>query len=60
MAAERERRAAVVQVQEAPLTPEEEAEAVGDDDVILEEDSRSHTDLLAETLGAQIISEEPN
>jgi DNA polymerase-3 subunit gamma/tau len=26
------------------LTPEEEAEAIGEDDVILEEDSRSHTD----------------
>jgi DNA polymerase-3 subunit gamma/tau len=60
VAAEQSRRAAEVQVQEAPLTPEEEAEAVGDDDIVLEEDSRSHTDLLAETLGAQIISEESN
>jgi DNA polymerase III subunit gamma/tau len=47
-------------VNEAPLTPEEEAEAIGEDDLVLEEDSRSHTDLLSETLGAQIISEEPN
>jgi DNA polymerase-3 subunit gamma/tau len=60
VAAEQSLRAAQVQVQEAPLTPEEEAEAVGDDDLVLEEDSRSHTDLLAETLGAQIISEESN
>ncbi|MEV8377000.1 DNA polymerase III subunit gamma and tau [Kribbella sp. NPDC056861] len=60
VAAEQSLRASQVQVQEAPLTPEEEAEAIGDDDVILAEDSRSHTDLLAETLGAQIISEEPN
>lgn len=60
VAAEQSRRAAQVQVEEAPLTPEEEAEAIGDDDIVLEEDSRSHTDLLAETLGAQIISEEPN
>ncbi|GAA1611835.1 hypothetical protein GCM10009789_77740 [Kribbella sancticallisti] len=60
VAAEQTRRAAQVQVDEAPLTPEEEAEAIGEDDVILEEDSRSHTDLLSETLGAQIISEEPN
>jgi DNA polymerase-3 subunit gamma/tau len=43
-----------------PLTPEEEADAVGEDDVVLEEDSRTHTDLLRETLGAQIITEEPN
>nr|WP_239062987.1 DNA polymerase III subunit gamma and tau [Streptomyces sp. SID13031] len=60
VAAEQSLRAAQVQVDEAPLTPEEEAEAVAEDDVILEEDSRSHTDLLSETLGAQIISEEPN
>ncbi|MEV6411846.1 DNA polymerase III subunit gamma and tau [Kribbella sp. NPDC051718] len=60
VAAEQSRRAAQVQVQEAPLTPEEEAEAVAEDDIVLEEDSRSHTDLLAETLGAQIISEETN
>jgi DNA polymerase-3 subunit gamma/tau len=60
VAAEQSRRAAEVQVREAPLTPEEEAEAVGEDDIVLEEDSRSHTDLLAETLGAQIISEESN
>ena len=45
---------------EVPLTPEEEADAIGEDDVVLEEDSRSHTDLLIETLGAQIITEEPN
>ncbi|GAA1651963.1 hypothetical protein GCM10009744_49790 [Kribbella alba] len=60
VAAEQARRAAVAPVDEAPLTPEEEAEAVGEDDVVLEEDSRSHTDLLRETLGAQIITEEPN
>jgi DNA polymerase-3 subunit gamma/tau len=60
VAAEQAKRAAVAPVTEAPLTPEEEAEAIGEDDVILEEDSRSHTDLLRETLGAQIITEEPN
>jgi DNA polymerase-3 subunit gamma/tau len=60
VAAEQAQRAAQSPVDDAPLTPEEEAEAIGDDDVILEEDSRSHTDLLSETLGAQIISEEPN
>ena len=60
VAAEQAQRAAQRPVDEVPLTPEEEAEAIGDDDVILEEDSRSHTDLLSETLGAQIISEEPN
>jgi DNA polymerase-3 subunit gamma/tau len=60
VAAEQAKRAALTPVTEAPLTPEEEAEAIGEDDVILEEDSRSHTDLLRETLGAQIITEEPN
>ena len=60
VAAEQAKRAAAAPVAEAPLTPEEEAEAIGEDDVILEEDSRSHTDLLRETLGAQIITEEPN
>jgi DNA polymerase-3 subunit gamma/tau len=43
-----------------PLTPEEEAASIGDDDVVLDDDPRSHTDLLRETLGAQIITEEPN
>ncbi|MBB5839726.1 DNA polymerase-3 subunit gamma/tau [Kribbella italica] len=61
VAAEQARKAAAApEVQEAPLTPEEEAMAIGDDDVVLEEDSRSHTDLLRETLGASIITEEPN
>jgi DNA polymerase III subunit gamma/tau len=61
VAAEQARRAAVQPpTSEAPLTPEEEADAVGEDDVILEDDSRSHTELLRETLGAEIITEEPN
>ena len=60
VAAEQASRAARAPVNEAPLTPEEEAEAIGEDDVVLEEDSRSHTDLLRDTLGAQIILEETN
>nr|WP_199237007.1 DNA polymerase III subunit gamma and tau [Kribbella antiqua] len=61
VAAEQARKAAAAPVvPEVPLTPEEEADTIGEDDVILEEDSRSHTDLLRETLGAQIITEEPN
>ncbi|MFK4083784.1 DNA polymerase III subunit gamma and tau [Kribbella sp. NPDC020789] len=44
----------------AALTPEEEADSIGEDDVVLEEDSRSHTDLLRDTLGAEIIMEETN
>jgi DNA polymerase III subunit gamma/tau len=40
-----------------PDDPEEDAFA--DDDAVLDEDSRSHTDLLRETLGAEVISEEP-
>ncbi|MEU4604727.1 DNA polymerase III subunit gamma and tau [Kribbella sp. NPDC023972] len=61
VAAEQARRAAAAPAAPAvPLTPEEEADAIGEDDIVLEEDSRSHTDLLRETLGAQIITEEPN
>jgi DNA polymerase III subunit gamma/tau len=60
VAAEQARRAAAPVAAEAPLSPEEEADAIGEDDMVLEEDSRSHTDLLRETLGAQIITEEPN
>lgn len=61
VAAEQARRAAAASAApEVPLTPEEEADAIGEDDVVLEDDSRSHTDLLRETLGAQIITEEPN
>ncbi|WP_460664703.1 DNA polymerase III subunit gamma and tau [Kribbella swartbergensis] len=61
VAAEQARRAAAAPAApEVPLSPEEEADAIGEDDLVLEEDSRSHTDLLRETLGAQIITEEPN
>jgi DNA polymerase III subunit gamma/tau len=60
VAAEQAQRAVQAPPSEAPSTPEDEADEVGEDDVILEEDSRSHTELLRETLGAQIITEEPN
>ncbi|WP_405063609.1 DNA polymerase III subunit gamma and tau [Kribbella sp. NBC_01505] len=61
VAAEQARRsAAAPAVEAAPLTPEEEADSIGEDDVVLEEDSRSHTDLLRDTLGAEIILEETN
>jgi DNA polymerase-3 subunit gamma/tau len=60
VAAEQARAAAAPAAPVVPLTPEEEADAIGEDDVVLEEDSRTHTDLLRETLGAQIITEEPN
>ena len=61
VAAEQARQAsAAAAAPDVPLTPEEEADAIGEDDMVLEEDSRSHTDLLRETLGAQIITEEPN
>ncbi|GAA1675578.1 hypothetical protein GCM10009745_18390 [Kribbella yunnanensis] len=61
VAAEQARRSAAAPVVEAKaLTPEEEADAIGEDDVVLEEDSRSHTDLLRDTLGAEIILEETN
>jgi len=61
VAAEQARRAAATPAApEVALTPEEEADSIGEDDLVLEDDSRSHTDLLRETLGAQIITEEPN
>ncbi|MFB6719796.1 DNA polymerase III subunit gamma and tau [Kribbella sp. NPDC056345] len=61
VAAEQARRSAAAPVAEVKaLTPEEEADAIGEDDVVLEEDSRSHTDLLRDTLGAEIILEETN
>ncbi|WP_371406540.1 DNA polymerase III subunit gamma and tau [Kribbella sp. NBC_00662] len=61
VAAEQARAAARAPVvPEVPLTPEEEAASIGEDDVVLDDDPRSHTDLLRETLGAQIITEEPN
>ncbi|MET9318327.1 DNA polymerase III subunit gamma and tau [Kribbella sp. NPDC003505] len=61
VAAEQARQAsAAAAAPDVPLTPEEEADSIGEDDMVLEEDSRSHTDLLRETLGAQIITEEPN
>ncbi len=61
MAAEQARRAAAApDAPVVPLTPEEEADAIGEDDVVLEEDSRTQTELLRETLDAQIITEEPN
>ncbi|TDO35853.1 DNA polymerase-3 subunit gamma/tau [Kribbella sp. VKM Ac-2527] len=59
VAAEQAKRVPAHHSQEPPLSPEEEAEAIGDDDLVLEDDSKSHTDLLRETLGAQIITEEP-
>lgn len=60
-AAEQAKRAkAAPVVVEKSLSPEEEADVVGEDDPVLEEDSRSTTDLLREALGAQIIDEQPN
>jgi DNA polymerase-3 subunit gamma/tau len=40
--------------------PVDEADTIGEDDVVLEDDTRSHTDLLRETLGAEVIDEQPN
>nr|WP_238160054.1 DNA polymerase III subunit gamma and tau [Kribbella pratensis] len=61
VAAEQARAAARAPVvPEAPLTPEEEAASIGEDDVVLDDDPRTHTELLRETLGAQMITEEAN
>jgi len=61
VAAERARQAAQASAAaEVRLTPEEEEDSIGEDDVVLADDTRTHTDLLRETLGAQIITEEPN
>ncbi|TWD80979.1 DNA polymerase-3 subunit gamma/tau [Kribbella amoyensis] len=58
--AERARLTAERPAPEAPMTPEEEAEVIGDDDMVLEEDNLTHTDLLREALGAQLITEDSN
>ena len=61
VAAEQARAAARAPVvPEVPLTPEEEAASIGEDDVVLDDDPRTHTELLRETLGAQMITEEAN
>ncbi|GAB2665770.1 hypothetical protein GCM10009743_47450 [Kribbella swartbergensis] len=44
----------------SPKSPTDEADAIAGDDLVQEEGSRSHTDLLRETLGAQIITVEAN
>jgi DNA polymerase-3 subunit gamma/tau len=33
---------------------------IGEDDVVLEDDTQSRTELLRQTLGAQVIDEQPN
>ncbi len=59
-AAEQAERAA----RSAPPAPDEEpldeADVIGDDDTVLEDDARDHTELLRQTLGAQVIAEQPN
>jgi len=40
--------------------PLDEADVVGEDDAVLEDDARDHTELLRQTLGAQVIAEQPN
>ncbi|MEV4267684.1 DNA polymerase III subunit gamma and tau [Kribbella sp. NPDC049584] len=61
VAAEQARAAARAPVvPEVPLTPEEEAASIGEDDMVLDDDPRTHTELLRETLGAQMITEEAN
>jgi DNA polymerase-3 subunit gamma/tau len=38
----------------------DEADVVGEDDLLLEDDSRSHTELLGQVLGARVIDEQPS
>ncbi len=45
----------------APSEPGPEiVDEVGDDDIVLEDDTRSHTELLGQVLGAKVIDEQPN
>jgi DNA polymerase-3 subunit gamma/tau len=58
------RRAAVAAAQAERSAPPEPSpdivDDVGEDDVLLEDDSRSHTELLGQVLGAKVIDEQPN
>ena len=59
-AAEQAQRAARTPPPDPDQEPLDEADAVGEDDAVLEDDSRDHTELLRQTLGAQVIAEQPN
>jgi DNA polymerase III subunit gamma/tau len=58
--AEQAERAARIAPLEPGLDPVDEAEVVGEDDILLEDDSRSHTQLLGQVLGAKVIDEQSN
>jgi DNA polymerase-3 subunit gamma/tau len=58
--AEQAERAARSAPPEPGPDPVDEAEAVGEDDILLEDDSRSRTELLGQVLGAKVIDEQPN
>jgi DNA polymerase-3 subunit gamma/tau len=58
--AEQAERAARSAPPEPGPDPVDEAEAVGEDDIMLEDDSRSRTELLGQVLGAKVIDEQPN
>ncbi len=55
--AQRQRPPAPAEADEPPI---DEADVIGEDDVILEDDTRTHTELLRDALGAEIIEEQPN
>jgi DNA polymerase III subunit gamma/tau len=59
-AAEQAQRAAGTLPPDPDEEPLDEADVVGEDDAVLEDDARDHTELLRETLGAQVIAEQPN
>ena len=58
--AEQAERAARTVVAEQQPEPVDDEDVFREDDVVLEEDARSHTELLGQVLGAKVIDEQPN
>jgi DNA polymerase III subunit gamma/tau len=58
--AEQVERAGRTAAPESTEDPIDESDVVDEDDILLEEDARSHTELLRQTLGAQVIDEQPH
>jgi DNA polymerase-3 subunit gamma/tau len=52
--------AAALASRSAPPEPSPDTDEVGENDILLEDDSRSHTELLGQVLGAKVIDEQPN
>ena len=58
--AEQAEQAARAAIAEREPEPVDDEEVFREDDIVLEEDARSHTELLGQVLGAKVIDEQPN